>query len=132
MFGIGGDDVPENKKWAMRRDLDRLDNTAKLRRDISKSDPELLESTQSDSSLNSLAGVKETPNTPKKHGVTFDEKLEVHEVKNPHYGMEIKTEKREMKKKKKDKRKEEDAIHQIRLDMKARVQNYNMILFNVI
>lgn len=116
----------------MRRDLDRLDNTAKLRRDISKSDPELLESTQSDSSLSNSAGVKATPNTPKKHGVTFDEKLEVHEVKNPHYGMEIKTEKREMKKKKKDKRKEEDAIHQIRLDMKARVQNYNMILFNVI
>ena len=126
-FLRGGDDVPENKKWAIRNDLGRLDNTTKLRREMSKSESELLESTPSDSSLNNL-GVKPSQ---KKHGVTFDEKLEVHEVQNPHYGLEIKTEKREMKKKKKDKRKEEDAIHQIRVDMKARVQSQNMILYNV-
>ena len=67
----------------------------------------------------------------KKHGVTFDEKLEVHEVKNPHYGLEIKSEKRELKKKKKANRKEEDHIIKVRLDMKAKIQNHNMILYNV-
>jgi len=67
----------------------------------------------------------------KKHGVTFDEKLEVHEVRNPHYGVDVKSEKREMKKKKKDKRKEEDIVMKVHADMKAKVQSQNMILYNV-
>lgn len=121
-FLKGGDDVPNDKRWLInnRKSAD----SAKLNGSLSKSDSDILESTQSDSKL-----VK--PSIKKKAGVTFHEKLEVHEVKNPHYGMEIKSEKREMKKKKKDKRKEEDAIIQIRLDMKAKIQNENMILYNV-
>jgi hypothetical protein len=63
----------------------------------------------------------------KKPGVTFDEKLEVYEVKNPHYGLEIKSEKREQKKKKKDKQKEDELTFKTKLDLKAKIQNQNMI-----
>lgn len=63
----------------------------------------------------------------KKPGVTFDEKLEVYEVKNPHYGLEIKSEKREQKKKKKDKQKEDELTFKTKLDLKAKIQIQNMI-----
>ena len=59
----------------------------------------------------------------KKPGVTFDEKLEVYEVKNPHYGVEIKSEKREMKKKKRDRQKEEEIILKTKSDMTAKMQS---------
>lgn len=59
--------------------------------------------------------------------MTFDEKLEVYEVKNPHYGLEVKSEKREQKKKKKDKQKEEELTFKTKLDLKAKIQNQNMI-----
>lgn len=63
----------------------------------------------------------------KKPGVTFDEKLEVYEVKNPHYGLEIKSEKREQKKKKKDKQKEDELTYKTKLDLRAKIQSQNMI-----
>jgi hypothetical protein len=69
---------------------------------------------------------------PKKQGVTFDEKLEVYEVKNPHYGLEAKSEKREIRKKKKDKQKEEELILKTKLDMKLKIQNQNMLHYYVI
>lgn len=69
---------------------------------------------------------------PKKQGVTFDEKLEVYEVKNPHYGLDVKSEKREMKRKRKDKQKEEDIVHKTKLELKSKIQNQNMTHFNVI
>lgn len=75
------------------------------------------------------SNLKNTGN--KKQGVTFDEKLEVYEVKNPHYGLEVKSEKREQKKKKKDKQKEEEIIFKTKLDLKAKIQNQNMIHFYV-
>jgi hypothetical protein len=65
----------------------------------------------------------------KKHGVTFDEKLEVYEVKNPHYGLEVKTEKRELKKKKKDKQKEIELITKTKNEMINRIKNQNNIVF---
>lgn len=68
---------------------------------------------------------------PKKQGVTFDEKLEVYEVKNPHYGLDVKSEKREMKRKRKDKQKEEDIVHKTKLELKSKIQNQNMAHFNV-
>lgn len=68
----------------------------------------------------------------KKPGVTFDEKLEVYEVKNPHYGLDVKSEKREMKKKKKDKLKEEEIVIKTKLDLKAKIQSQNMIHYYVI
>jgi hypothetical protein len=69
--------------------------------------------------------------TGKKPGVTFDEKLEVYEVKNPHYGLEIKSEKREIRKKKKDKQKEEEIVLKTKLDMKLKIQNQNMLHYYV-
>ena len=69
---------------------------------------------------------------PKKQGVTFDEKLEVYEVKNPHYGLEAKSEKREIRKKKKDKQKEEELILKTKLDMKLKIQNQNMLHYYVL
>lgn len=68
---------------------------------------------------------------PKKQGVTFDEKLEVYEVKNPHYGLDVKSEKREMKRKRKDKLKEEDIVNKTKLELKSKIQNQNMTHFNV-
>jgi hypothetical protein len=70
-------------------------------------------------------------NTGKKPGVTFDEKLEVYEVKNPHYGLDVKSEKREQRKKKKDKQKEEELIQKLKYEMKAKVQTQNMIHYYV-
>ena len=67
----------------------------------------------------------------KKHGVKFDEKLEVYEVNNPHYGSEVKSEKRELKKKKKDKKKEDDMLLKTKLDIKAKLQAQKAILFHV-
>jgi len=69
--------------------------------------------------------------TAKKPGVTFDEKLEVYEVKNPHYGLDVKSEKRELRKKKKDKQKEEELIQKLKYEMKAKVQTQNMIHYYV-
>jgi hypothetical protein len=67
----------------------------------------------------------------KKSGVTFDEKLEVHEVKNPHYGLEIKSEKREIRKKRKDKQKEEEIAVKTKLEMKSKVQSKHMLHYYV-
>ena len=67
----------------------------------------------------------------KKSGVTFDEKLEVYEVKNPHYGLEVKSEKRELRKKKKDKQKEEEIIIKTKIDMKNKIQSQNMLHYFV-
>lgn len=68
---------------------------------------------------------------PKKQGVTFDEKLEVYEVKNPHYGLDVKSEKREMKRKRKDKQKEEDIVNKTKVELKNKIQNQNMTHYNV-
>ncbi len=115
-FLKGGDDVVESKTWMMNRQkpTESVGKVKNLDGSYSRSDPDIVDG----------KGVK-------KHGVTFDEKLEVHEVKNPHYGVDVKSEKREMKKKKKDRRKEEDIIIKVRTDMKLKVQGQNMILFNV-
>ena len=123
-FLKGGDDVPDNKKWIINKPYS--EEPVKLSGIFSKSDPDLIQAShvESVSKLNIKSAIK-------KPGVTFDEKLEVHEVKNPHYGLEIKSEKRELKKKRKDRQKEEDAITKIKLDMKAKIQNQNMILYNV-
>jgi hypothetical protein len=75
---------------------------------------------------------KSSLKTAKKQGVTFDEKLEVYEVKNPHYGLEAKSEKREIRKKKKDKQKEEELILKTKLDMKLKIQNQNMLHYYVL
>ncbi len=41
---------------------------------------------------------------------------------NPHYGLDIKSEKREMRRRKKDRQKEEDMIIKTKLEMRLRVQ----------
>jgi len=107
-FLKGGDEV------AMNRQRQSSESEKSLNGSLSRSEQDILEAKGG-----------------KKHGVTFDEKLEVHEVRNPHYGVDVKSEKREMKKKKKDKRKEEDIVMKVHADMKAKVQSQNMILYNV-
>lgn len=59
----------------------------------------------------------------KKRGVQFDEKLcEVYEVENPHYGQQVKSEKRAIKNKKKTRQKEEDLVQQTKIEMKTKIQ----------
>ena len=95
-FLKGGDDVPREKKWLLNRE--NVDDTVK-KQPLTKSDAY----SRSDSGSVHFSQSNETKSNIKpaikKHGVTFDEKLEVYEVKNPHYGLEVKSEKRELKKK---------------------------------
>lgn len=86
-----------------------------------------LSNNNSESTITLKSNLKQT----KKHGVKFDEKLEVYEVNNPHYGVEAKSEKREMKKKKKDKKKEDEILLKAKLDIKAKIQAQKSILYNV-
>lgn len=124
-FLKGGDDLPNSKKWLSTRE--NVDDKKSLKSDAySRSDSGSIHFSQSIEPTKS--NIKPAI---KSRGVTFDEKLEVYEVKNPHYGLEIKSEKREMKKKKKDRQKEEETFHKTKLDMKAKIQNQNMILYNV-
>ena len=67
----------------------------------------------------------------KKPGVTFDEKLEVYEVKNPHYGLEIKTEKRDMKRRKRERMREEDVVREAWYKIKKSVADRNNIPYFV-
>ena len=135
-FLKGGDDSADTAKWMSNS------NRESSREPRSGIDSEL---SRSSSKLDTYVGTKETVTTPatntmpksslkqtnKKSGVTFDEKLEVHEVKNPHYGLEIKSEKREIRKKRKDKQKEEEVIVKTKLEMKAKLQNKNMLHYYV-
>lgn len=124
----GGDDVPRDKKWLINKE--NLEETVK-KQPITKTDAY----SRSDSGSIHFSQSNEPKSNIKpaikKHGVKFDEKLEVYEVKNLHYGLEVKSEKRELKKKKKDRQKEEETFHKTKLDLKAKIQTQNMILCNV-
>ena len=115
-FLKGGDDLSADKKWLTRENNDATKSA----------------SNASLSDITAQIDVPELTSLPiksiikpaiKKTGVTFDEKLEVYEVKNPHYGQEVKTEKREMKKKKRDRQKEEEIVLKTKLDMKSKMQS---------
>ena len=62
------------------------------------------------------------PSCKPKPGVKFHDSPEVFEVKNPHYGLDIKSEKREMRRRRKDRQKEEDMIIKTKLEMRLRIQ----------
>lgn len=134
-FGDEENENPFQKKEYFLKDRDAsLSKESYSRETVQKE----TEATKSSSRLDSL-GSTATTTLPKsslkavtkKSGVTFDEKLEVYEVKNPHYGLEIKSEKREIRKKRKDKQKEEDIAIKTKLEMKSKVQSKNMLHYYV-
>jgi hypothetical protein len=117
------------KKWPSNNDLTRV---------VTNQMADL--NTNSDStSLGSSPG--NNGNLPKsslksgsrKQGVTFVEKLDVYEVKNPHYGQEVKSEKYEMKQKKREKKKEENIIFDTKEEARKRIKDkYTYIHYYVI
>lgn len=151
-FLKGGDDVPTTKKWLINREnlTDNHSSSYHNKKSMLKSDAysrsdsgsihfgsNVIVSSTPAAAVHTSSGLHvDHPTMPKsikpaikKHGVTFDEKLEVYEVKNPHYGLEVKSEKREQKKKKKDRQKEEETWIKTKFDMKSRIQQQNMNLY---
>jgi hypothetical protein len=153
-FLKGGDDVPTTKKWLINREnlTDNHSSSSSYhnKKSMLKSDAysrsdsgsihfgsNVIVSSTPAAAVHTSSGLHvDHPTMPKsikpaikKHGVTFDEKLEVYEVKNPHYGLEVKSEKREQKKKKKDRQKEEETWIKTKFDMKSRIQQQNMNLY---
>ena len=91
-----------------------------------------IDNSSSNNNLDSSYALKSNlKSSVKKHGVKFDEKLEVYEVNNPHYGSEAKSEKREMKRKKKDKKKEDEMLLKTKLDIKSKLQTQKSVLYHV-
>lgn len=87
-----------------------------------ESNNRLSTSSKDDSKTTTTATILKPSSSSSNKGVKFDDKLDVYEVKNPHYGVEIKTEKRAAKKKKKHRLKEEEIILKTKLEMKSKMQ----------
>lgn len=108
------------RKWPSNDDLSSSIVIQRLASQM-ESGMKMSSATSSASNLSATSSMV-TATMPKKSslrkpGVTFDEKLEVYEVKNPHYGAEVKTEKREMKRRKRDKLKEKDFVQKTLVTM---------------
>ena len=120
----GGEEALSESKWTASRE-----NSG----DLKSTNSELSRSTNKLDLINQQTNLPKSSlkTSNKKTGVTFDEKLEVYEVKNPHYGLEVKSEKREIRKKRKDRQKEEEIAIKTKLEMKSKVQSKNMLHYYV-
>jgi hypothetical protein len=133
--------VVVNRKWPSNGDLSiqRLTNQIETTMTIpqQQQQQQQVQLHQSSSSGIATTSMSSMPNKSslksgmRKPGVTFDETLEVYEVKNPHYGVEIKTEKKESKRKRREKMREEDIVNETWSRMKRVVLEHNMIPYFV-
>ena len=142
-FGDEENENPFQKKEYFLKDRDASLSKESYSKDKTHIETEMTKSSSKLDTLGSSMALTTTTTAPstlpksslksatKKSGVTFDEKLEVYEVKNPHYGLEIKSEKREIRKKRKDKQKEEEIAIKTKLEMKSKVQSKNMLHYYV-
>jgi hypothetical protein len=127
--------VALNRKWPSNGDLSvqRLTNQIETAMTMpqQQQQQQLHQLSSSAIATTSMSSMPKSSLKIRKPGVSFDEKLEVFEVKNPHYGVEVKSEKRDMKRKKREKMREEDLIKETWSRMKIMVQEHNNVPYFV-